>query len=530
MSHLAAVRRCLRKSLLASFESTICVPRTKLEPLVPRSLRAPQLHDSACKELVFIYFLPSQVSGVSDDEAAAILLSSQTSDDSLHSSLKCSCRFCADNSLVGRRVGANNGLRSLSDLSRSTHRTMIFKADKQSHNGAHGIRQELEHSAVKRFPSIQNSFIVTTYCRAYCEGTLLDLITAPLASCAPVTPKHISDGKRVMGILMERCVASLADVLRADSFVDSDNCVTRAARFLVGFEWQTTTSSSDDQSRPSFASLCEATCVRLLADLRDPQLLIPHFIHLCHAVRYMHAYGVVHGDLKPENVFVRVVQSTPTAVAAVLLVIGDFDCSHVFDVQFDHAHCPTSVNWTGKQYSSKTGTVNYIPAIYSPHVSYADALSCASNNMLPNKHQDNEAVYPALSTSFDVFGLGMVFLTMLLRCPIRSQVMLWIKREIISCPTSRCTPAHTIFFHNHLEMSHTTTGTAPTAPKESKDTVAFRRAQERVKKEAEVGYIATPLIALLHRMTDEKADRRPKLHECIESLQGLRTLKTGEKS
>jgi hypothetical protein len=76
-------------------------------------------------------------------------------------------------------------------------------------------------------------------------------------------------------------------------------------------------------------------------------------------------------------------------------------------------------------------------------------------------------------------------------------------------------------------MSHTTTGTAKESIKRHCNIQTSAREGE---EGAEVGYIATPLIALLHRMTDDKADRRPKLHECIESLQGLRTLKTGEKS
>lgn len=256
------------------------------------------------------------------------------------------------------------------DLSRSIHRTMIFKADKPPRTNVRVRpknlpgRQELEHTAAKRFPSVRNCFIITTYCRAYCSGTLLSLMSASVATSSTNTntsdsqaQRCQSDVRRVMGILMERCVASLADVMWADDLIDSNSLATNVARSLFGFEWQTTTAACDDDTRPLFSSLCEATCGRLLCDMRDPCLLVHHFIHLCHALRYMHTYGVVHCDLKPENIFVRAIRSTPTAVSAVQLVFGDFDCSLVFDVKYDQSGMPLCVDWESKKVSSTPGTL-----------------------------------------------------------------------------------------------------------------------------------------------------------------------------
>lgn len=524
--------------MLASFKSTILVPRSQLAPLVPSE--QPTRLSSSAKELVFIYFPRRDFDrSATDDEAAAILLSSETAMDSKHAPFACSCGNCC--SKQWKRTPTPQ---TRADLIRCTQQTMIFKADKpiyaNERSRSSQQRQELEHAAVKRFPSVKNGFIITTYCRAYCDGSLLSLITAPTNSpSASDRPGHPQlDSERVMGILMERCVASLADVMWADDLIDSDLAVSIAARSLFGFEWQTTSAPCDSGTRPSFGKLCEATCTRLLGDLRDPALLLHHCVHLCYAVRYMHMYGVVHCDLKPENIFVRVLQSTPIAVSSVQLVLGDFDCSHVFDVAVDRSNLPVSVNWTGKENTIAYGTVGYAPNLYSPLLPFRDALSVASNGALPlnyspQRSTTDKRIYQPPSPAFDVFGLGMVFLSMLLRCSFRATAILWIKSEILRCDKDpkTCTPAHVILFHkictNTLlrqrgpEQTYDLLHMATCAKKRDRHSVVFKRAQERLKQQVELGSVPVALTELLLRMTAPTPEGRPTVVECITVLERL---------
>jgi hypothetical protein len=538
LSHLAAARRCFRKVMLASFKSTILVPRSQLAPLVPS--QQPTRLSSSAKELVFIYFPRRDFHrSATDDEAAAILLSTEKAIDSKHAPFACSCVNCSEFSSSKQRTTVPQ---TRADLIRSTHQTMIFKADKPIYANEHSRlsqqRQELEHAAVKRFPSVKNGFIITTYCRAYCDGSLLSLITAPIASPSASDRHQQLDSERVMGILMERCVASLADVMWADDLIDSNLTVSTAARSLFGFEWQTTSAPCDSETRPSFGKLCEATCTRLLGDLRDSASLLHHCVHLCYAVRYMHMYGVVHCDLKPENVFVRVLQSTPIAVSSVQLVLGDFDCSHVFDVAVDRSGLPVSVNWTGKQNTIAHGTFGYAPNVYSPLLPFSDALSIASNGTLPlnyspQRSTTDKQIYQPPSPAFDVFGLGMVFLSMLLRCSFRATAILWIKSEILRCDKDpkTCTAAHVILFHkictNTLlrqrspEQTYDLLHMATCAKKRDRHSVLFKRAQERLKQQVELGSVPVVLTELLVRMTAPAPEGRPTVVECITVLERL---------
>jgi serine/threonine protein kinase len=170
------------------------------------------------------------------------------------------------------------------------------------------------------------------------------------------------------GVLLERTVGSLNEALKADHIFLTDMTIISKPHVTSSFEWQITYHHGDKQSdrdkRRLFSDLCICTCQRLIADLRVIGSLYHHFHHLAHCVRYIHENGVVHGDIKPNNIFVRATDCTADCVNRVQLVLADFDssCNYNRDI---------SRHQGSFERRSPLGTPGYHPADYSPIVPYS---------------------------------------------------------------------------------------------------------------------------------------------------------------
>ena len=312
--------------------------------------------------------------------------------------------------------------------------------------------------------------------------------------------------------------------------------VPSLSRPAVKFDTQTPSTLCDtDKQRPRFSLLNEKTQRCLISDLRSPSRLYHHFLHLCHAVKYIHSYGVVHHDIKPHNVFVRALHSTPTDVTAVQLILADFDCARMFPVEYDDDGVPVRVDWNTHAGSSNPGhgTFGYEAGVYHPHLPFADVLY--NRTCIPPNHKttltdaDYNIIRAPASPAVDVFGLGMTMLSMLLRYKFNVHVILWMKSEISICtsthtpPVTACSPAHVLFHHNIPTRSNPLLDKCNTLGHKydlfrlfsQHENMTFKSQFERLRKDVHANILSTGLCTLLERMTASDHSTRPSVDECI---------------
>jgi hypothetical protein len=165
----------------------------------------------------------------------------------------------------------------------------------------------------------------------------------------------------------------------------------------------------------------------------------------------------IHMVFFTENVFVRALSATDTDVTAVQLVLADFDGAQLFNVDYDSKKLPVRVDWSSNTNTDLFGTFGYYAPWYHSKVRFEDVLYRASNNILPANHpnrsqrsiEDHALIYPVVCPATDVFGIAMVMLSLMLRCRISTNAVVWIKFEMIVCSShTQCTPAHAILYHN----------------------------------------------------------------------------------
>jgi serine/threonine protein kinase len=260
-----------------------------------------------------------------------------------------------------------------------------------------------ECNAYSRFPAHIVPYVTTYYGRAHIDVVINDTDT---------WNSNAVTVQREYGVVLERHVASLAEVMDSSDVFNSVTLPLNKSQ-LACFNTQptalrVTTGSTTRRAGPvSFGVLHAAAAERLVFDLQSPRHLLFHLNHLVMCVEYIHSLGIVHCDLKPENIFVRVIAATAARVNQVVLVIGGFDRSRVFEVSGDR------VNWTKST----------PPHLESP-----------------------------CEPEMDVFSLGLVFLCLLYQQQLYPSMVGWIKRQMIKCERKGqvCSPAHALLFMSRL--------------------------------------------------------------------------------
>ena len=211
--------------------------------------------------------------------------------------------------------------------------------------------------------------------------------------------------------------------------------------------------------RRTFTDLSMCTCHRLVADCRHIPTLYHHFYHLAHSLLYLHKLGVVHGDIKPNNVFVRVQEGSATDVTRVQLVLADFDLALLYrrDISYHDGEFKHNAQW---------GTTGYFPAEFSEYVSYEmvayDKLSPEhrpKGRPLRSPAKEYVIHHPFAEPYLDIFALGMVFLGMFHRSHyVCTLVHLHQTTNEHVCSTSRSS----LHASAHVLLCHRLTAVNPT--------------------------------------------------------------------
>lgn len=318
----------------------------------------------------------------------------------------------------------------------------------------------------------------------------------------------------VHGNILERCVGNLAQVCATDNVFDADMKLKPLYVHQSTFGWQPDVSkSAQGESQLSLLtkSLCKAVCEQFIRDLRDPNTILEHFLHLARAVEFVHSRGVVHNDLKSENIFVRATRCSGSNVS-VQLVIADFDRAVTFPLKDSHSQdelvCDvpivkvegsegrgeekevveqqTNVDWSCEIPSKCSGSFGFSPNIFHSMITFGDLIrdidneaSASDNKSLSLSLQVREQMYENrylhkhcfVSRACDVFALGMIFLSMLERGNLFSFAKgIWVKKEMEynrKCGLEKkdgrgnnqgcslglnCTPAHVLLFHQYRNV------------------------------------------------------------------------------
>jgi hypothetical protein len=403
------------------------------------------------------------------------------------------------------------------------HHTCIYKMDKHKEmdraEDEFKIYKKLQYNEI-----IPSPYHVTPYLRGEQQySTTLSRNSQSLQAMARSVPR---------GILLERCVGSLDDMIKNDRWFDNNMNFTCTDFDKYLFDWQPSalndtkfntksdrtskqtisshnpkSSSSTSSSSPStssdtsqailFRDLSIATCLRVSTDLRNIPSLLQHFHHLCKCVEFLHSKYIIHTDLKPQNIFVRTIDTSSTHVNKIQLILADFDIA-IQGIHNGETHEIESSIRT-------TGTFGYHEAVYNENVTLADAIKF------------NTLAYTRTAcTSVDIFSLGIMFLLMIYRIKFTTHLILWIKQDLVTkvCEqekqdsTFKCSPAHVMLFHRSLK------GITNATPNEIKR-------NQQVRSDVASNLIPKQLCDLLHAMTNILPEKRIKLKPCIEQIQLL---------